>query len=493
MYNTYNASLYLFVILTTIIYLSNVVLGFSTIIDSYLRPVVVIGKIIVDEYGDPNTNKPPNVSIGGGGPQAAWGAAAALFVASQRRNSLSSNDSRNIGNDGDRISPPSQPVMLLGPVGNDWNHGADTEALQTTIGPAIDVPPILITGEDYITPRIRLWHDENENIQWYAVNDSFGTNGADGLWRNRPSADDIISAINENSSILKNTQKDTISNHGDNDIDDGVILHCIAEAGYNATGNQEDAKPLHDERLVGNDNCGIVSFLGIEPIAFINEEEGRVSLIDAKALSNLIESIPSIDVISPDIHLATSLQGIINGSEIYSYHDGINVAVRDGPKGSIVYDGRHNKAIKPGSRNVRKEKIEVEDVSKVIVPSATLTTHDGKPVNPTGKYAYGSYHFQFEISKFFAISLLQIINTLLSIFSLRNLTGAGNAYAAAYTALLGNGFTSIEAACIANAVGATICEYEHIPPWTWSVLERIDKGANEIRSKMENLKTSTPM
>ena len=45
------------------------------------RRVVVIGKIIIDQYGDPATRSSNNftkITVGGGGPQAAFGAAAAL-------------------------------------------------------------------------------------------------------------------------------------------------------------------------------------------------------------------------------------------------------------------------------------------------------------------------------------------------------------------------------------------------------------------------------
>ena len=44
--------------------------------------VIVIGKIIVDEYGAPDLQN-PTISIGGGGPQAAWGAAAALAASDE--------------------------------------------------------------------------------------------------------------------------------------------------------------------------------------------------------------------------------------------------------------------------------------------------------------------------------------------------------------------------------------------------------------------------
>ena len=42
------------------------------------RAVIVVGKIIVDEYGPPDSREPPKLTVGGGGPQAAMGAALAL-------------------------------------------------------------------------------------------------------------------------------------------------------------------------------------------------------------------------------------------------------------------------------------------------------------------------------------------------------------------------------------------------------------------------------
>ncbi len=71
------------------------------------RPVVVVGKIIIDEYGAPDQGQDDgspmasrNVNVGGGGPQAAFGAAAALAILSH-----------------DDQDPPSpQPITLIGPV-----------------------------------------------------------------------------------------------------------------------------------------------------------------------------------------------------------------------------------------------------------------------------------------------------------------------------------------------------------------------------------------
>eukprot|EP00984_Skeletonema_dohrnii_P026728 scaffold16119_cov67-Skeletonema_dohrnii-CCMP3373.AAC.1 len=47
-----------------------------------------------------------------------------------------------------------------------------------------------------------------------------------------------------------------------------------------------------------------------------------------------------------------------------------------------------------------------------------------------------------------------------------NPTGAGNAFSAAYVVCRGTGSSVKEAASIATAVGAVVCEYEHLPPWS---------------------------
>jgi hypothetical protein len=42
-----------------------------------------------------------------------------------------------------------------------------------------------------------------------------------------------------------------------------------------------------------------------------------------------------------------------------------------------------------------------------------------------------------------------------------------------------------EAACIANAVGAVVCEYENLPPWTWEVLDRVVEAACDVQNKVD--------
>jgi sugar/nucleoside kinase (ribokinase family) len=84
-------------------------------------------------------------------------------------------------------------------------------------------------------------------------------------------------------------------------------------------------------------------------------------------------------------------------------------------------------------------------VNGLAIPPATLKTADGKPLNPTG---------------------------------------AGNAYSGAYAACRASGSSVEEAASLANAVGAVVCEYENLPPWTWHVLDRVVEAAFEVSSKI---------
>jgi hypothetical protein len=64
--------------------------------------VVVVGKIIIDEHRLPSQDSTAtHISVGGGGPQAAFGAAMALAILS--------NDMRDL--------PRCQPVSFVAPVG----------------------------------------------------------------------------------------------------------------------------------------------------------------------------------------------------------------------------------------------------------------------------------------------------------------------------------------------------------------------------------------
>lgn len=335
--------------------------------------VIVVGKVIIDEYGKPGGG-PAVLSIGGGGPQAAFGAAMALAILSN-----------------DASDPPAiQPVTFVGPVGEDWTD-ADAAALDNMLGAAIASIEV-IKAPLLLTPRIQLWHDENECIQWRPLNNSFGPNGADNLWANRPSANDILALIGNDKSIC---------------------CHVIVEGGTKGPGNGRDVQFLHNHDIINR-----LSFLGAEPVAFADAETGKISQGDADCIVSRLGGLsPTLRFISPDRDIYDAVPG--------SFWNNFDVGVRQGPLGSIVlHKGRQTST----------------------VPAATLVTSDGAPVNPTG---------------------------------------AGNSYAGAMTALRSRGVSLNESACIASAVGAVFCEYNHIPPWSSNVLARVRQAAEEIKSKLK--------
>lgn len=332
--------------------------------------------MIIDEYGAPEADQSAldtgSVSVGGGGPQAAFGAAAALSLLS-----------------GDDNDPPlPQPVTLIGPVGgDDWTDREESE-LRNTLGGAVE--NICLLSQDSLrTPRIQIWHDDNQNVQWRPLNDSFGPLGAESLWR-VPRANEFLEALPPSRD---------------------VVCHVILEGGENSPGDGEDSLFLLDPSVQDR-----IDFLGIEPVVFCSDETGRVEANDLESCRRRLDRIVSLNYVSPDIHLFRE--------EGLTLRSGMEMAVRDGPSGSLVVIG--------GEEKIR-------------FPAATLVTKDGKPINPTG---------------------------------------AGNAYAAAFTACRGSGASVVEAACVATAVGAVLCEYEHMPPWSTAVLRRIREAASEVHSKL---------
>ena len=455
------------------------------------KPVVVVGKIIIDEYGDPFPDSndenqkehqkeneteqepapPKTVSIGGGGPQAAFGAAAALGVWDRYY--------RTKDNEDDMIQRQTQttlipPVIFVAPVGKDWTS-SETAALESSLGastlvvfhnnsplPDVDVDvdvadhnlPIIQThlvrsrmenneknnGNDgFFTPRIRLWHDQDQIVHWYALNDSFGSNGADGLWRNNPSAEDL-SSILERGGWNDNGGDDV----GDND-NDGVILHAISEAWTGAAGGKLDFLPLIQEEFLLHD----ISFVGIEPVASgktVTKEDAECAYSILQTCCETIEesspSSLSVDTVfwCPDRDLDQAMKK--HGLFCYNNYESdgnkrplLIAATRDGPRGSTVEQF--------GSDSSERKRI--------VVPAASLLTSkaDGTPLDPTG---------------------------------------AGNAYSGAMTALLGNGISPLLAACIASGVGAVVCEHEGLPPSSeWqTTLDRIASAAKEVESKLDD-------
>ena len=140
--------------------------------------------------------------------------------------------------------------------------------------PMLRTPPILVTSDNHVTPTIRIWHDEYENVTWDPVDDSFGMGGADGLWRVRPSARDILDAI-DGSRVR--------GDDGDGE-DDMTVLHAILEAGACSAGGGMDASPFFDAYLMKR-----VVVASVEPIAF--PDAGAVSHKDARAMCSLVDGI----------------------------------------------------------------------------------------------------------------------------------------------------------------------------------------------------------
>mmetsp|Transcript_24951 Transcript_24951/g.60067 ORF Transcript_24951/g.60067 Transcript_24951/m.60067 type:complete len:414 (-) Transcript_24951:966-2207(-) len=365
--------------------------------------VIVVGKVILDKYGDPQTQESDaNVTIGGGGPQAAWGACASLAARDLILKREGGHWEPKMDIILEKPTPPKQSVTFLAPIGlKNWTPEM-TQSLNELL-PMIETS-ILVTSHEHITPTINIWHDEHEIVHWMPVNGSFGEEGADGLWRNRPSAQDILDAAD--------------------DCGDNITLHAILESGDNPSGKGLDALPFFNSTLMSR-----VSTASIEPIVF-PDDTGIVSHEDITEVRSLIKRVEQslsdsckskndkkLLVISPDRPCYDALFSNVDHAQINKQKS--EFAVRDGASGSFVTD--------------------------LIIPSAKLKTLDGTPINPTG---------------------------------------AGNAYSGAYAACRASG-SSIDAACLANAVGAVVCEYENLPPWSWDVLQRVAEAACEVRGKVQ--------
>jgi hypothetical protein len=376
---------------------------------------VIVGKVIIDDYRRPG--QPPSegkISVGGGGPQAAWGAAAALAVLEDQSTPALTRLSTI-----QRLTPtpPAQPIHFFGPIGQ-WSS-QDDEALQKLLSPVVQYIH-LIQEPSLQTPRIQLWHNEQQDIQWQPLNDSWGDRGADALWRNRPSAQDILAAI-----ATKTTTATTTTN---NNINPPTIdnLHMILEVGATAAGGGQDGLLLGDVTLMQH-----TKQVSVEPVAFPEETTGLVSPQDAASCQSTLLRYPKIDLVVPDWHLFEALDTDLFWRKQFPY-----VAARYGPKGSRAI-------VTPDAASSSSSSSLLPLVWDV--PVATLATPNGMPINPTG---------------------------------------AGNAYSAAVSTCLSKGLKLSDAARIGSAVGAVFCEHEQLPPWTWETLERIQEAALEIQQKM---------
>jgi hypothetical protein len=307
---------------------------------------VIVGKVIIDDYRRPDQLAlEGKISVGGGGPQAAWGAAAALAVLDDQSASASTTLATTKRS---TSTPPAQPIHFFGPIGQ-WSL-QDDEALQKLLSPVVQYIH-LIQEPSLQTPRIQLWHNEQQDIQWQPLNDSWGDRGADALWRNRPSAQDIRAAVATKTATTSTTNSDppTIDN-----------LHIILEVGATAAGGGQDGLLLGDVTLMQH-----TKQVSVEPVAFPEETTGLVSPQDAASCQSTLARYPKIDLVVPDWHLFEALD-----TDLFWRKQFPHVAARYGPKGSLaIVTPDAASSLLPFVWNV---------------PVATLATPDGMPINPTG-------------------------------------------------------------------------------------------------------------
>ena len=307
--------------------------------------VIIVGKIILDKYGPPE-KQIDSVTIGGGGPQAAWAAAASLAVMEYLRAAEKNKENDIILSA--NLQQQHQQVTFMAPVGmKNWSPEL-SEQLSQLLPPTVKV--VLIPSDEHITPAINIWHDANENVRWVPIDGSFDSLGADSLWQNRPSAQDILNEIQQNC-----------------DGKSDVILHAIIESGAKPTGQGQDALPFFDNELMSR-----VSVAGVEPIVFADDTSGMVTNEDSHAVVSLISKMrqsfiasrkqgdenvgDSLFVVTPD---RPCYDGMITHTKHTNFDQFFEMIIRDGGNGCFTTNGMK-------------------------MPAATLRTRDGLPVNPTG-------------------------------------------------------------------------------------------------------------
>jgi hypothetical protein len=378
--------------------------------------VVIVGKIIIDEYQhahpDSQVTNGTNttVTIGGGGPQAAWGAAAALALLDD---TVYTNETNLL---------PRQPVTLMSLVGDvDWTSVEDA-ALHACIGACIECVR-LVRGPHLRTPRIALWHDVNQTIQWRPLHESFGLQGADGLWRLGPTTEQVIEECRENATR---------------------VVHVIGEMGLQAPGGGLDTQCLVDTRWESQYPWILRS---IEPVVFPDTPEGTLSHTAAHAAVERIRNVLQPHLCSPDTLLQEALW---NATTRHGKQDTL-FAIRQGPRGSVVWESRSNIG---NSTN------------------GNVTTTDSDTIHNDN---YDSTSDLIVTTTIPAADLIQALQTP---------TGAGNAYAGAWAAAYAyyqdnsnacNGLSpAVAAAMVASAIGAVVCEYDHLPTeWNGALWHRL--------------------
>jgi hypothetical protein len=235
-----------------------------------------------------------------------------------------------------------------------------------------------------------------------------------------------------------------IGDHNDDDNSLLVACHVIVEGGVNGAARGKDIRFLENLEVQHR-----LAFLGVEPVLFPDEVTGHVSRQDAESARSLLASLsvaatnaaatPTIILISPDLETYQAIKDV----DALFWNQYPQVAIRKGPQGSVVL-------VPPKVGHDDDDDDDDDDSNskqpqELRIPAATLMTFDKTPVNPTG---------------------------------------AGNAYAGAFSALRSIKSATVsleEAACIASAVGAVFCEYEHMPPWTNAVLARVRTAAAQVQ------------
>ena len=123
------------------------------------------------------------------------------------------------------------------------------------------------------------------------------------------------------------------------------------EGGVHSAGSGQDIAFLKND-IVQNH----IGILGIEPVVFMDEDTGVVSMDNATSCLQQLQGIgPVLQCVSPDIHMYKAV--------LSHQWNGLEVGVRDGPQGSIFIDVNYHRST---------------------IPAASLSTSDGKPRNPTG-------------------------------------------------------------------------------------------------------------
>ena len=98
--------------------------------------VIIVGKIILDKYGPPE-KQIDSVTIGGGGPQAAWAAAASLAVMEYLRETEKNDEKDFILSS--NLQQQHQQVTFMAPVGmKNWSPEM-SEQLSQLLPPTVKV------------------------------------------------------------------------------------------------------------------------------------------------------------------------------------------------------------------------------------------------------------------------------------------------------------------------------------------------------------------